>query len=359
MAGPDPGVPFIRVTGSGRRAPGAVCPGPAPPSRRFNYFPNPLDSLPHVVIGNILGWLPRDDCFWRCVTAMHVAKALSVATVQPLRIVPLSWLVSWERGSPPKVASGDAVENVPSLVRFTIDRDGLSKVEKLVEPPQFNRQRFDDKAFVIEREDVFGPSLAVFKLSLLEDFEDYKFAVWDTPTPPDLAHCPITLERPLSIRRYHSVDLTAVTGITFFILGGSIFGAHGHTRARPSAMATYQHLGRRVRDLEKYGDWVYVPLPPGDTVRAVGDCRLHVDPSTTFERPSRLAFLDHKEYGEGVEVLFDALPSADDPGLDNWLYYEMKGTLDFWLHPRNESISVRGGAQIPQMDLWEEVPEGE
>ncbi|KAH6855987.1 hypothetical protein B0I37DRAFT_389389 [Chaetomium sp. MPI-CAGE-AT-0009] len=344
-------LPMTPWTGSCRRVPGAVCPGPAPPSRIYGCSPSPRDVLPHVVIGTILEWLPRDDCFWRCVTAMHMAKSLSVATVQPLRIVPLSWLVSWERGSPPKVASEEAVEDLPSFVRFTIDRDGLSKVERLADRAHFNRERFDDRVFVVEREDAFGPSLAIFKLP-----------VWDTPTPPDFTHCLVKPERHPSMFRYHSIDLAAVTGITFFIYCSDTLGVHSHSRAHPCAMATYQQHRRKIPNLDQYCSWVYVPLPPGDT-RALGDCRLYVDASAIFERPSRIAILNPTGYGEGVEVLFDELPPADEmipneADQISWSYYKMTGTLDFWFSSSRDQISVRGGTPIPREELLEEVREG-
>lgn len=94
--------------------------------------------------------------------------------------------------------------------------------------------------------------------------------------------------------------------------------------------------------------------------RALGQCRLHVDPSKTFERPSRIAFLRVPgPHSPRVIVLFDGLPSADDPRLDEWLYYEMKGTLDFWFSANHEYVVVRGGTETPQMELWKEVPREE
>ncbi|EAQ87502.1 hypothetical protein CHGG_04121 [Chaetomium globosum CBS 148.51] len=334
--------PATRWTFSGRRVHGAVFPGSVPPSRRY-------DTLPQVVIGTILEWLSRDDCFWRCVTAMHMAQSLSMVTERPLRIIPLSWLVSWERGSPPKVASEEAAEGLVRFIRFTIDRDGMSKFERMSERPQFNRERFDDKVFVVEREDVFGASLAMFK--------EYKWSVWDTPTPPDLAPYLARPEKPLSMLRYHSINLAAVTGITFFVFFGRVFGVHAHSRAQPCAMASYQAYGkRRRREMDNHCAWVYVPLASGDTVRALGQCQLHVDPSDTFERPFRIAFLNVTTFPGYTEVLFDKLPSADDPQLDDWLYYEMAGTLNFWFSTSQGHMAVQGGREIPQTDLWEEVP---
>jgi hypothetical protein len=89
--------------------------------------------------------------------------------------------------------------------------------------------------------------------------------------------------------------------------------------------------------------------------RAVGQCRLHVDPSDTFKRPSRIAFLNFADIPNSstkeVYVLLDELPPADDPQLKDWQYYEMTGTLDFWFGAHHESMEVRGGTEIPQMDL--------
>jgi hypothetical protein len=95
---------------------------------------------------------------------MYMAKTLSMTTEQALRIVPLSWLVSWERGSQPKVSPEEGVGGLPRFIRFTIDRDGMSKLERMAERPRFTRERFDDKAFLLERDDAFGASLAMFRV---------------------------------------------------------------------------------------------------------------------------------------------------------------------------------------------------
>ncbi|KAL2185636.1 hypothetical protein L209DRAFT_455002 [Thermothelomyces heterothallicus CBS 203.75] len=123
-----------------------------------------LDGLPQLVIEAIMESLPQHHYFWRCVTALDMARRLSSVRAQPLLIVQLSRLLSWERGTPPKVASEEeAVANLPPFVRLTIDVDGLCKVERLKERPRFSRRRFDDRTFVIERIDDLGVSLAMFK----------------------------------------------------------------------------------------------------------------------------------------------------------------------------------------------------
>lgn len=127
-----------------------------------------LGHLPQVVVGSILDSLPRPEYFWRCVTAIDLARRLSATAPppQPLRIVPLSRLVAWERGAPPQVASEESVEgaSLPPIIRLTVDVDGLKKVERLSSRPQFERQRFDDQVFVVEREAAFGVAIAYFKV---------------------------------------------------------------------------------------------------------------------------------------------------------------------------------------------------
>jgi hypothetical protein len=126
-----------------------------------------VDGLPQVVLGAILEALPRSGSFWRCVAALDLARRLSVAPLQPLRIVQLGRVVAWERGTVPQLAADDSVEPLPPFFRLTIDADGLQRVKRLAERPRFSRERFDDRAFVVEREDWFGVTLAQFKVTRL------------------------------------------------------------------------------------------------------------------------------------------------------------------------------------------------
>lgn len=124
-----------------------------------------LCGLPQLVIETIMEFLPEEHYFWRCVAALDMADRLSAVRAEPLRIVQLSHLVSWERGTLPRVASEEEpVANLPPFVRLTIDVDGLCKVERLEKRPDFGKRRFDDRVFVIERVDDLGVSLAKFKV---------------------------------------------------------------------------------------------------------------------------------------------------------------------------------------------------
>lgn len=98
--------------------------------------------------------------------------------------------------------------------------------------------------------------------------QDPGFDVWDTPTPPDLAKCPVPPERKKSIFRYHTLDMTAVSGITFFLRGATMMAIYGHTRSQPSAWRAYETF-RDVRGMKRCV-WIYVPLASRDTVLSCG-----------------------------------------------------------------------------------------
>jgi hypothetical protein len=68
--------------------------------------------------------------------------------------------------------------------------------------------------------------------------------------------------------RFHTLDLTAVTGITFFLKGATMVAIHAHTRSQPNAWVTYEAI-QDVRGM-KYCVWIYIPLAPRDTVLSCG-----------------------------------------------------------------------------------------
>jgi hypothetical protein len=125
-------------------------------------------ALPDIVAANILERLDldRDSYFWGYIAALDLAKRHSSATSQPLRIFRLSRVLSWERGTFPQlVASDQSREPLPSVIRLTIDNDGLLKIERLTERPKFCRERFDNLAFVVEEESRFGVAIAQLKVT--------------------------------------------------------------------------------------------------------------------------------------------------------------------------------------------------
>lgn len=68
-------------------------------------------------------------------------------------------------------------------------------------------------------------------------------------------------------RRYFHTSLRQATGLTFFFREHRFYGAHIHTAEMPSAANFLERLPWLVRPRVS---WVYVPLPPGDDIVAMG-----------------------------------------------------------------------------------------
>jgi hypothetical protein len=96
--------------------------------------------------------------------------------------------------------------------------------------------------------------------------------------------------------------------------------------------------------------------------RALGQCRLHVARSRTYERPSSIAYsnvlsligaspvVGLPTYHQRVRVHFGGLP--EDVREDEWWHVAMEGTVDFWFkHDDQVAMSVTGKAEIEQ-DGW-------
>lgn len=64
-----------------------------------------------------------------------------------------------------------------------------------------------------------------------------------------------------------TVDLSSCLGITFFFAGGGLHGIHAHTKAAPSAEATFAKL---LPTIQSVAQWVYVPNPIDDKISAFG-----------------------------------------------------------------------------------------
>ncbi|KAI5865028.1 hypothetical protein GGS23DRAFT_603707 [Durotheca rogersii] len=82
-------------------------------------------------------------------------------------------------------------------------------------------------------------------------------------------------------------------------------------------------------------------------LRAVGQCRLHVDPSKKYVRPSRLCFRTNIRVGhkvQGTRVVFESGESAhshyDYSADDGWQCKALRGTLMFWFSNRCSLLCV-------------------
>jgi hypothetical protein len=113
--------------------------------------------------------------------------------------------------------------------------------------------------------------LLQLSMSNYRDFENWGLEVWDTPTPPNLDDCLVSPGRPSPWFCFHTIDLLAITGITFFTFNDTIAAIHPHTRSQPCAMSTYTTIEDETNvGPENWCVWVYIPLPRQDTVLSCG-----------------------------------------------------------------------------------------
>jgi hypothetical protein len=76
--------------------------------------------------------------------------------------------------------------------------------------------------------------------------------------------------------------------------------------------------------------------------RAVGQCRLLVDRSKAYARPSYIAFANGAEGFPRAKISFEDVPEDDGA----WSRYAMVGTLRFWFFPLWSRIEIRGGFEL-------------
>ena len=93
--------------------------------------------------------------------------------------------------------------------------------------------------------------------------------IWDTPTPPDLAQCVFHPNNITETTRFHTIEISKITGITFFYWLDQVFAIHAHTKESPYAKTTYERL-MLPRERKQSLVWVYLPLPETDSIAAFG-----------------------------------------------------------------------------------------
>ena len=118
-------------------------------------LPLELVSLIHTLLGQ--------HVFLRYINIVHIASQLAIAPSQPLQSVSLSTVSSWERGGMPKFAAG-RVDDLPPVIRLTLDANGLRALERLPERPTFEPRRFNDLGFIVDEQTRFADVVAHFKV---------------------------------------------------------------------------------------------------------------------------------------------------------------------------------------------------
>lgn len=236
----------------------------------------------------------QPSLFWRLVAALDLAAHFdAVPSSKSFSSVPVRQIAGWARGGAPIVQS-QALDHLP-IVSLTIDSRGIRKLERLpAGEPQYSSKRFDSIVFIIEDEGRFDGAAASFQVSQLFPFQplielanDDKdgqirfelpeghsgFHIWDTPNPPPQP--PRDPRQALQIwntspnvpTRFCTINLSSITGLTFFFAYGSFRAIHAHTDTAPYATIPPECSSRLARDAMT---WNYVPIPANDRVLAIG-----------------------------------------------------------------------------------------
>ncbi|KAK8144154.1 hypothetical protein G3M48_006240 [Beauveria asiatica] len=215
--------------------------------------PNLLRLPPEL---RLLIWRFADGSpLWSSSAIYNINSALSACHSEPL-VIRLADVNCWVRGAAAECG------HVPArgLVRLTFDCRGLRRVERLKARPAVTGARSDFLAFVIEPAKAIADVHVTFQLGLaqLQLPSAKNFHIWDTPCPPPPHRCLSNwLPRPRVPSHIGTICLQDCTGVTLFVLSGSIYAVHAHTVDAPSAQATFNTLSSRLR---KYASWVYVPV---------------------------------------------------------------------------------------------------
>lgn len=246
-----------------------------------------LCKLPPELVSMIRD-LSHHELLWRSISV--VALSSKKPQVQTYLKVPLDRILPWRRGEPFMPASSSL--SLPSHVRFTIDCQGISKVERLHEWPLYNDDRPRGLVFIVGRIDdmpgvytEFKVRPFFFQLCSSNIFKDGRLRlclprdrpglqIWNTQNPPHPTTCKLlnpATSRFLSIRnlssQLYAIDLTRSRGLTFFFSSGKLCGIHTHRSEYSSALDTYERFPLRSR---RRMVWIHVPIAQNDQVLALG-----------------------------------------------------------------------------------------
>lgn len=94
--------------------------------------------------------------------------------------------------------------------------------------------------------------------------------IWETSIPPAWSACNMSINDRVLARKWPRLavaNLEGITGITFFLILGSVAGIHIHYPGETSALDTYNKLADSVG---RYCVWNYVPISKKDRVTGIG-----------------------------------------------------------------------------------------
>ena len=216
--------------------------------------------------------------FWRAAETLTLAASCSRLPRQPVLTLPLPDVSSWERnGMLSRVENHNASPSDKVLI--TIDAAGIREIQRLPAQPSscLSRRRSDHLAFILTDVSKLGEVNARLKSGLLSLFPPQNFwnlPILDTPSPASSellqdsdSRIVLHIDKQTPARRIRTLDLRAITGLTFFYVDEDLHGVHAHTEEHPTALSVFKRLPSEVR---RKAAWLYLPVSPEDQIDGLG-----------------------------------------------------------------------------------------
>lgn len=216
--------------------------------------------------------------FWRYIYALNLSRELvrwptNASPSSSINLVSLCDVSAWVRGGEPTLLHSP--DHQP-IIRLTLDCRGIKQVERLATRPSYEPGRSDNMSFIVKEESELTRITARFKYGVLRlrdtgyehprSNSQLKLHIWDISNPPDLQDCHFHGPTDKG-ERFWTIDLQTATGLTFFFLRKKVYGIHAHTARKPYANSTFDRLSKTHQPKVT---WVYLPIPRGEEIVALG-----------------------------------------------------------------------------------------
>ncbi|KAH7040607.1 uncharacterized protein B0I36DRAFT_379543 [Microdochium trichocladiopsis] len=198
----------------------------------------------------------------RLFSVLEAVEGVRTAPKEDL-FVALDQIKSWKRGRATEICGPG--QSTTNRLQVIMDWRGIKEIRPVQRDPATSMTRPMHIAFA----EVLRPHEVKFRveagLCRLENNPGNPLpAIWDTPNPPGRDSPSPAIAMAACYLR--TVSLHECSGITFFVRGDSTYAIHAHTRDAPCADVTLERICPR---LGPYLNWVYLPLPPADSIKTI------------------------------------------------------------------------------------------
>ncbi|EGX91536.1 hypothetical protein CCM_05694 [Cordyceps militaris CM01] len=236
---------------------------------------------------------------WRYAVVLEQAQTLThTEQVSPLKSRRLSDIRSWSRREAPVIES--EYDDEANLVQITLDSSGVKEISRVpASEAQVAEAKISDyELYILEKPSrlKFVTISFMYGLCRLTVPDNVNLVLWNTPRPIKL-QTSLNLLPEHTYTRFSALDTRLCFGVTFFFVAGYITAVHAHTRLVPNAIQTFQTFTAGMR---KAALWIYIPLPPAESVLGFGLRHLQYDQNnlpTSGQKLSPSVLVDLKRQG--------------------------------------------------------------